>query len=80
MHFSFGMLGQLLHSTALTNRNRQTCAKEGDIYVSVRQVGTHSTEEHSAQSSLLSSTPPQAACALLASVGGHPGLVSLLSD
>lgn len=59
MHFSFGMLGQLL-SPAFTNRSRQTLAKEGDIYVSVRHVGA-STDEHSAQSSLLSSTLPQAA-------------------
>lgn len=55
MHFSFGMLGQLLRSTALANRNRQTFAKGGGggIYVSVRHVSI----QQSIQPSLLYSPP-----------------------
>lgn len=85
MHFSFGMLGQLLHSTALTNRKRQTFARlrpQRGTFVSLSDTpGQKSITPFCPEtSSSRSSTLPQAACALLASVGGQPGLVSLLSD
>lgn len=77
MHFSFSLPGQLLCTAALKNR------KPSNFFFACRCLPLlycNNENLSHVESILLYFTLLQAACALLVSVGGHPGLVSLLSD
>lgn len=77
MHFSFSLPGQLLCTAALKN------IKPPNFFFACHCLTLFYCNKENlshVESILLYSTLLQAACALLVSVGGHPGLVSLLSD